>query len=296
MRPREAAGGAAPLSSVILHAVAGGSSLVNGVGASWRRCMCEVATSPVGSALLSGGLAGCIAKTLVAPLSRLTVLAQTSSLLASKPPGHVVVLDRRIFVEKGIAHGVKHIIHREGVLALWRGNGVTCMHRFWFTGIKFAVVEYCQDQRVLGSSARNRCVAGGVASCLAVLICYPLDLVRTRIMAGCPGGAVRSLANVLQKEGVRGAYRGAGAAVLVTSPPVAVSFGSYGPLKDCLERHAFPSNSFTATAMAGGVSGVAGSALVFPIDVLRRRLQLLARLRAGDGKGLPICCHALPRV
>lgn len=229
-------------------------------------------------AVLGGGLAGCLGKTATAPLTLLTVLAQTSSLRQQGATG-----SRATLAEGGMYGCIRYIVTREGVLALWKGNTLTCLHRFPFAAINFSVFEHCKSTRAMGNSWHGRCLAGAIAGCAAVVSCYPLDLLRTRAMAADGRSCVaKAAAATLRREGLLGMYRGLGPSLLLTVPSISASFGTYDALKARLATLGVPHTSPLAMLLAGGCSGVAGSALTFPIDVVRRRLQVM-----GPGSGIP---------
>ena len=72
--------------------------------------------------LVSGGVAGCVAKTLTAPLSRLTILFQVHSMVTTKP--HAPAFS------EGMVSGLRKIVGKEGFLAFWKGNMTSVVHRF----------------------------------------------------------------------------------------------------------------------------------------------------------------------
>ena len=66
--------------------------------------------------LAAGGIAGAVSKTATAPLARLTILYQvqgTAAAAASPLAG------------LGLGAAMRAVVARDGVAALWRGNGVT---------------------------------------------------------------------------------------------------------------------------------------------------------------------------
>eukprot|EP00928_Gymnodinium_smaydae_P024123 TRINITY_DN19626_c0_g1_i3.p1 TRINITY_DN19626_c0_g1~~TRINITY_DN19626_c0_g1_i3.p1 ORF type:complete len:330 (-),score=39.28 TRINITY_DN19626_c0_g1_i3:67-1014(-) len=237
------------------------------------------------SALLSGGVAGCVAKTATAPLSRLTVLAQTSSLVSVSTtaaahcpmsPGKRAFVDGRIFL------GLQHIYKNEGLRALWKGNLCTCLHRFPMTGVNFAVFERITVGLGEGarSSAWGRFAPGAVAGCASLTICYPLEVVRTRLMVETQRKTntatwYASLAAIVRKEGMDGLFRGIGMSLFVSVPSVSISFGAYDLMKEQIQHTGMSEASLPATVIAGGTSGIVGSVLTYPMDVVRRRLQVM---------------------
>jgi Mitochondrial carrier protein len=109
----------------------------------------ENRTSEAMRQLFCGGVAGSVAKTVTAPLSRLTILFQVHSLVTTK--GH------RPKFAMSLRQGLKKIVERGGILALWRGNGTSVLHRFPYSAINFFVYERTLDALSAGyfSSAKS---------------------------------------------------------------------------------------------------------------------------------------------
>jgi len=219
-----------------------------------------------------------VGKTVTAPLSRVTVLAQTATLF---PTSATSAGSQQAFANGRILEGARHIVQQHGFLTLWKGNLCTCIHRFPCTGINFAVVLWVKQAFpwLEHGPAWGAFVPGAAAGCAAVMACYPLEVVRTRLMThagtGEQCGWWVGLQRLARTEGAIGMYRGIGLSLVMTVPQVSISFGVYHTLKKWLEGKGVPSSSFWATFGAGGISGTAGSMVTFPLDVLRRRVQVM---------------------
>ena len=79
--------------------------------------------------IIAGGLAGMIAKSIVAPFDRIKILYQVSS------------AEFHIWALPSIA---KKIVEREGLKALWKGNTATLIRVFPYSGIQFMVFDRCK--------------------------------------------------------------------------------------------------------------------------------------------------------
>lgn len=208
------------------------------------------------------------------------MLAQTSGLLATSKT-HGPCQTQNAFVTGSIGGGLRQMAQQGGVLALWKGNTLTCLHRFPFSAINFWVVERCWRWSPEMCRRSRKLLPGAVGGCAAVLVCYPLEVVRTRHMAVvdsrfCLATSMRSL----QQEGFAGAYRGIDIALAATVPTISIAFGVYGCL---MERYSSVGRPrFWTMFLAGGVSGVVATAMTYPLDVLRRRMQV-----AGLDPALP---------
>ena len=123
------------------------STSASGVSSTWvDRHMNE--TSKL---LLCGGLAGAISKTSTAPLARLTILYQV---------GGISSIYNYQYTQQGkrpsVFRGLQHVVRTEGLLSLWKGNGVTILHRIPYSAANFwtyeKVNELWKDQFVYGNS------------------------------------------------------------------------------------------------------------------------------------------------
>ncbi|KAJ6830887.1 mitochondrial substrate carrier family protein B-like [Iris pallida] len=231
------------------------------------------------SNLLAGGVAGAVSKTCTAPLARLTILLQVQGM-------HSDVATLR---KASMWREASRIVREEGVRAFWKGNLVTIAHRLPYSSISFFSYEHYKNllQLVPGFDRHKdyvsadiclRLLGGGLAGITAASITYPLDLVRTRLAAQTNQiyyrGISHSLHSICRDEGIRGLYKGLGATLLGVGPNIAISFSAYETLRSRwkLER---PHDSPVLVSLAcGSLSGIASSTVTFPLDLVRRRMQL----------------------
>ena len=87
--------------------------------------------------LLCGGVAGAFSKSCTAPLARITILRQLQS--TGQVPGWIPGENQ------GILRALSKIVREEGVRALWKGNGVTVLHRLPYSSINFYAYENIMD-------------------------------------------------------------------------------------------------------------------------------------------------------
>ncbi len=129
----------------------------------------------------------------------------------------------------------------------------------------------------------SRLLCGGLAGSSACAVCYPLDLVRTRLsVVGKYNGIIDTLVKVATEEGLRGLYRGLSAALAVAVPQIAINYAAYGSIKAVFLREKHPllhdirtdKLSSIGSILGGAVSGIIASLCTFPADVLRRRMQI----------------------
>ncbi|GFP81738.1 mitochondrial substrate carrier family protein b [Phtheirospermum japonicum] len=229
------------------------------------------------SQLLAGGLAGAVSKTCTAPLARLTILFQVQGMHSSN-------LERA-----SIWREASRIVRDEGVRAFWKGNLVTIAHRLPYSSISFYAFEHYKNVGV-GSQGDNisadlciRLVGGGLAGLTAASVTYPLDLVRTRLTAQTNviyyRGIWHALHTISKEEGVFGLYKGLGATLLRAlmqgvGPNLAISFSVYDTARSYWYFHRPEDSSVLVSLACGSFSGIAASTVAYPLDLVRRRMQL----------------------
>ncbi|KAH3685647.1 hypothetical protein WICPIJ_003394 [Wickerhamomyces pijperi] len=235
------------------------------------------------SSFIAGGLAGSISRTVVSPFERAKILFQLQG------AGNANY--------QGVFPTIAKMYKDEGIKGMFRGNGLNCLRVFPYSAVQFYVYQKIKlnwmepGQKELENY--KRLVAGAVCGATSVLTTYPMDLVRTRLsiqtanlmrakqaMAHSaatpvnlesPPGFITLLVKIYKTEGgIVGLYRGIWPTTLGVAPYVAINFSVYEQLKEL-----FPDSSpFTKLAL-GAVSGGVGQTLMYPLDILRRRFQVI---------------------
>ncbi|XP_027336642.1 mitochondrial substrate carrier family protein B [Abrus precatorius] len=228
--------------------------------------------------LLAGGIAGAFSKTCTAPLARLTILFQVQGMHS----------DVAALSKPSIWREASRIVSEEGLRAFWKGNMVTIAHRLPYSAVNFYAYERYKNvlsslmaENLSGNSSANplvHFVGGGLAGITAASATYPLDLVRTRLAAQRSlmyyRGISHAFSTICKEEGFLGLYKGLGATLLGVGPCIAISFSAYELLRS-LWHSQRPDDSTAVVGLAcGSLSGIASSTATFPLDLVRRRMQL----------------------
>ncbi|TXG58698.1 hypothetical protein EZV62_016527 [Acer yangbiense] len=229
--------------------------------------------------LLAGGIAGAFSKTCTAPLARLTILFQVQGMQS----------DVAALSKPSIMREASRIVNEEGFRAFWKGNLVTIAHRLPYSSVSFYAYERYKTllQSVLGlenckgSASADLCVhfvGGGLAGITAASATYPLDLVRTRLAAQRQAiyyrGISHSFNTICKEEGFLGLYKGLGATLLGVGPSIAISFSVYESLRSFWQSRRPDDSTVMVSLACGSLSGIASSTATFPLDLVRRRMQL----------------------
>ncbi|KAF9929691.1 mitochondrial thiamine pyrophosphate transporter [Mortierella alpina] len=164
------------------------------------------------------------------------------------------------------------------------------------------------------SSAVQSFIAGANAGIVATACTYPFDLLRTRFAiqrdVKIYTGIVQACRHIFQKDGIQGFYRGMSPALIQVVPYMGIMFGSYDTLKHVASWFKEKANvessyskSTTPTAitkkgsitsvqgekpvrtvgqfllgledfLCGALSGIVSKTGVYPLDMVRKRLQI----------------------
>jgi len=237
--------------------------------------------------LVSGGGAGAISKTAVAPAERIKTLLQVQSLDASKQAG------REFY--NGPLDALLRIPREQGVLSFWRGNGANVLRIIPNAAIKFTLYDqfkgwafplgeqaYTSQQRLLRKMA-----SGGMSGAVMILFTYPMDLARTLLTADTSRigeqklykGFVDCLTKTARSDGIRGLYRGFSVGLGSIVPYLAIGMAGYDTLKGALP-HKW-SESAAGKMVVGATAGVIAQTFMYPADTVRRRLQMNTESYSG---------------
>ncbi|XP_029103241.1 graves disease carrier protein-like isoform X1 [Scleropages formosus] len=230
---------------------------------------------------VAGGVAGCCAKTSIAPLDRVKILLQ-----AQNPH----------YKHLGVLAALRTVPRKEGFFSLYKGNGAMMVRIFPYGAIQFTAFENYKKllSQQLGISEHiHRLMAGSMAGITAVICTYPLDVVRVRLAFQVKGehrytGIFNAFQTIYKKEGgVSGFYRGLVPTIMGMAPYAGFSFFTYGTLKSLALAHApgvlgRPSSDNPevlvlkthVSLLCGGMAGAIAQTISYPLDVARRRMQL----------------------
>lgn len=223
--------------------------------------------------IVCGGVAGLLSRFVISPLDVVKIRLQLD---------HGTINNHR----SKLLFTIKSILKHEGVTAFWKGNvPAEMLYIFYgatqFTSYKIATVMLKESFNDNLSNSMLLFLSGSLAGTTATVLSYPLDLLRTRLAAQ---GAVKnhkvysSLRDVIKKtymhEGVKGFFRGIVPSICSITPHNGVFFLSYELTRQFLQKRPKLDMIPAPEVTAGLVGGALSKTLVFPLDVVRKRLQL----------------------
>uniref|UniRef100_A0A8D0L231 Solute carrier family 25 member 16 n=1 Tax=Sphenodon punctatus TaxID=8508 RepID=A0A8D0L231_SPHPU len=229
----------------------------------------------------AGGVAGCCAKTTIAPLDRVKILLQAHN---------------RHYKHLGVIATLRAVPQKEGYLGFYKGNGAMMIRIFPYGAIQFMAFDQYKKliKKELGISGHvHRLMAGSMAGITAVICTYPLDMVRVRLAFQVKGehkytGIIHAFKTIYTKEGgLPGFYRGLIPTIVGMAPYAGFSFFTFGTLKsvglahapDLLGKPSFDNPDVLVlktyvNLLCGGIAGAIAQTISYPLDVTRRRMQL----------------------
>ncbi|MCL7045762.1 hypothetical protein MKW94_027563 [Papaver nudicaule] len=250
--------------------------------------------------LVAGGVAGGVSRTAVAPLERLKILLQVQNPHSIKYNGTI--------------QGLRYIWNTEGFRGLFKGNGTNCARIVPNSAVKFYSYEqasrgilWLYRQQPGNEDAQLspllRLGAGACAGIIAMSATYPMDMVRGRITVQTEAspyqyrGMVHALSTVLREEGPRALYKGWLPSVIGVVPYVGLNFAVYESLKEWMIKakplglvgESDTELSVTTRLACGAAAGTVGQTVAYPLDVIRRRMQMVgwhnaSSVVAGDSR------------
>jgi len=176
----------------------------------------------------------------------------------------------------------KKVLRHEGFTGLYRGLLPQLMGVAPEKAIKLTMNDFARDKLGhLNGGKLNfglEMVAGACGGASQVMFTNPLEIVKIRLqVAGeLAAGAKVSAWSVVKELGFFGLYKGSRACFLRDIPFSAIYFPAYAHLKPLFADET-GYNSPLSLLTAGAIAGAPAASLVTPADVIKTRLQVVAR-------------------
>ncbi|XP_034248789.1 calcium-binding mitochondrial carrier protein Aralar1 isoform X3 [Thrips palmi] len=175
----------------------------------------------------------------------------------------------------------KKVIRHEGVTGLYRGLVPQLMGVAPEKAIKLTVNDLVRDKftdKKGNIPLWGEILSGGCAGGSQVIFTNPLEIVKIRLqVAGEIANSTRLSAwSVVRELGFFGLYKGSKACFLRDIPFSAIYFPAYAHVKAKLADENGYNHPLTLL-LAGAIAGIPAASLVTPADVIKTRLQVVAR-------------------
>ncbi|KAK5969804.1 MFS domain-containing protein, partial [Trichostrongylus colubriformis] len=195
---------------------------------------------------------------------------------------------------KGVLQSVRLITREEGIRSFWKGHvpaqGLSAMYGL----VQFSSFEFLSKEigsRLPSNSPSIRSSAdffcGGLSGCLAMTAAMPLDVIRTRLVAQSGNvvyrGTTHAILQIWKKDGAVGYFRGWIPSIAQIAPFTGLQFALYNLFMDTWPRITENHDS-TGALISGALAGTVAKTVLYPLDMVRHRLQMNGFERRGFGK------------
>ncbi|KAJ3430687.1 substrate carrier family protein a [Anaeramoeba flamelloides] len=226
--------------------------------------------------LITGGIAGIIARTITSPLDVIKIIFQVH-----KGPSEY----------NGIFDAFGKIYQKQGLAGFWRGNLAGCARIAPYSAAKF--FSYDKYSKIIGKGKpltnSQRLIAGSLAGATGVMITYPFDLIKTRMTVSDEYQSIaQSFFKIMKEENVQGLYRGIVPTLCGIIPYEGGQFLTYGSVKKYLEKKLNRPLSVGQNLIVGAFSGAFAQTVAYPFDIIRKRLMV-----SDEYKGMFDCAHKI---
>lgn len=251
---------------------------------------------------LAGGLAGTVSRTVTAPFDRIKVylIAQTDVPKAAKAISAAAKADA-VAATKIVVGPIKECIQTlwrmGGVRSFFAGNGLNVLKVLPESAIKFGSFEATKRMmarlervdNVRDISPMARFFAGGVGGVVSQFSIYPIDTLKFRMQCEMVEGGSRgnklineTFRKMWRNGGISTFYRGLPLGLIGVFPYSAIDLGTFEWLKRAYTKHKAKKLDCDESDVQAGplvvlgigaTSGSVGATVVYPLNLLRTRLQ-----------------------
>ncbi|VVC27202.1 Mitochondrial carrier protein,Mitochondrial carrier domain,Mitochondrial substrate/solute carrier [Cinara cedri] len=210
---------------------------------------------------------------------------------------------------KSIFQSICLINKEEGIKALWKGHipGQLLSSTYGLTqfGVFQTSLKYLSiTETELNQNSSVHFVCGVMSSTIATIASYPFDVIRTRLVAQKSNQIYKNMRQVAfsiyKTEGVLAYYRGLFPTLVQNSLQGGLIFMFYNSFTKFTSTntrtHKTGSEDYLNTVKqlsSGFLSGIAAKTCIYPLDIVKKRLQLQDFVKTRNDFGKKFVCKGL---
>lgn len=200
--------------------------------------------------LISGAVAGIVSRTMVAPIELYRVQRQNS------------------FIPNAT---IQNVFKKEGLRYLWKGNGTNCIRIVPQLSINWALYQKLKpmNESLFEDKKIANFVSGVETGVTSMFLTYPLEISRSFLSLQTNKNKYTGIIDILRKNNIRQLYQGIHASLIGYGLLTGLQFSSYGYINNLIKGTAFDTK-----LLSGGICGCFSVTIMYPGDLIRRRLQL----------------------
>jgi len=232
-------------------------------------------------AFIAGGIAACGAVTATHPFETVKIRMQLQGELQEKG------LQPRMY--KGPFHGITVIVRNEGLRGIYRGIGAAYVYQMILNGCRLGFYEPMRETLTStiytdpkAQSLGINIFSGAISGILGAAAGSPFFLVKTRLQSFSPfapvgtqhqyKNAIDGSRQIYKAEGIKGLYRGVGAAAVRTGFGSSVQLPTYFFAKRRLIRHLGMEEGPALHLASSTASGFVVCCVMHPPDTIMSRM------------------------
>lgn len=239
--------------------------------------------------LLSGGIAGSIARTIINPIERLEILRQ---------------LQNVDYKGLNMPQSFKKFWTTEGIHGIFKGNTASVARVFPFSALEFYFIEFYRNLLIRENPKRQKSIffkliCGGLTGITATIFTYPLDVARTRLSASTQNSVVKehristSLIGLVKNDGFMGLYKGFSIAVFGYFLLIALKQTLFDFLKTNYINTSNSKKKHLLDLYYGTLTGFVVTLTLYPFYLFKRVMQINSKfiyllLDGNDMKLIPL--------
>lgn len=209
--------------------------------------------------IFSGGIAGIVAKSAIAPLERIKMSFQVSN---------------QSYTSMGAINRGKDIYATSGIMGLWKGHTTTIIRVAPYAGLSYAIHDFAEREfkylyKTDTLPFALKFLSGSIGGMGATLLTYPLDVLRVRL-ALIPGS---TWASTIRQGGL---YNGLTATLIGIIPYNGTGWSVKQTLLEMFPEINSKNKApdIPGLLLINGVAGIFAQFVTYPLDIVRRRLQM----------------------
>uniref|UniRef100_A0A0N5APE0 Mitochondrial thiamine pyrophosphate carrier n=1 Tax=Syphacia muris TaxID=451379 RepID=A0A0N5APE0_9BILA len=209
---------------------------------------------------------------------------------------------------KGIHQAIMLIFKEEGITAFWKGHvPAQCLSAVYglvqFTSFELFTEKakkhgsvfyrsyvHLKDNKIVFTVTQRETtdfLCGAAAGCSAMVAAAPMDVIRTRLIAQGNKKVYYGMLNAIHlmwtREGIRSFFRGLSPSLVHIAPYTGLQFSLFNWFSGIWENLTGKEETQGAL-ISGALSGAAAKTILYPLDMVRHRLQLRGFQRLGFGR------------
>lgn len=175
---------------------------------------------------------------------------------------------------KSITRTIYDLYKNEGIAAFWKGNVPASLMYLAYGGSQFYTftvlsnaISYSGKYTSLVNTGIGMC-----SGCVAMMVTYPLDLVRTRLASNSKHefqSMTKTFSHIYHTNSFKGLFVGSYLSLCYVSLTTGISFGIYSKINNFNDYV-----NIDIKNIAGVSAGFLSKTIVYPLDLIKRRLQM----------------------